>query len=304
MAEVAFFGKDHFRRSQPGYRFLPFRFIDLDGRKVLVNEAGEHLIVDQSVFNAFIAKALPRTSDTYHDLKSRHFLWDSPSDVPIRLLATKYRTKKGFLEGFTKLHLFVVTLRCDHSCPYCQVSRVSSDRVKFDMSKETALRSLDLVFRSPAPQLKIEFQGGEALLNWELVEFIVLDAEARAAASGKAVQFVVATNVAGLTDDMLAFMKVHEMLVSTSLDGPQALHNANRPRPGNDSYERTIDGITRARKVLGEDAVSALMTTTRLSLDQPEAIVDEYLDLSETDQPLRVCRSQSGPHRLQAPGVH
>jgi uncharacterized protein len=277
MANIVFFTKEHFRRSEPEYRFLPFRFIDLDGRKVLVNEAGEHLIVDQSAFDAFIAKTLPRVSDTYQNLKSRHFLWDSPSDVPIRLLAIKYRTKKGFLAGFTKLHIFVVTLRCDHSCPYCQVSRVSSDRAKFDMSHETALRSLDLVFRSPAHELKIEFQGGEALLNWELVEFIVCEAEARAVASGKEIEFVVATNVAFLSDEILEFMKAHRMLVSTSLDGPRALHNANRPRPGNDSYERTIDGIARARSVLGTDAVSALMTTTRLSLEQPEAIVDEYV---------------------------
>ena len=135
MADVVFFGKDHFSRSEPEYRFLPFRFIDLDERKVLVNEVGEYLVVDQPAFDAFIAKTLPRSSDVYRDLKSRHFLWDSPSDMPIRLLATKYRTKKGFLAVFTKLHIFVVTLRCDHSCPYCQVSRVSSDREKFDMSR-------------------------------------------------------------------------------------------------------------------------------------------------------------------------
>src|SRR5262249_55860913 len=61
------------------------------------------------------------------------------------------------------------------------------------------------------------------------------------------------------------------------LDGPAALHNANRPRPGNDSYEKTIEGIERARSVLGHAAVSALMTTTRQSLDRPEAIIDEYV---------------------------
>jgi len=277
MASVVFYGKDHFQRSEPQYRFLPFRFIDLDDRKVLVNEVGEHLVVSQPVFDAFLGKSLLRGSDAYQDLKSRHFLWDSAPDVPIRLLSTKYRTKRGFLGGFTKLHIFVVTLRCDHSCPYCQVSRVSSDRAKFDMSRETALRSLDLVFRSPAEQPKIEFQGGEALLNWELVEFIVHEAEARAAATGKTVEFVVATNVAFLNDQILSFMKQHHMLVSTSLDGPAPLHNANRPRPGNDSYERTLAGIERAREVLGHDAVSALMTTTRLSLDHPEAIVDEYV---------------------------
>jgi uncharacterized protein len=62
------------------------------------------------------------------------------------------------------------------------------------------------------------------------------------------------------------------------LDGPRQLHNANRPRPQRDSYERTIDGIRRVREALGHDAVAALMTTTEASLSCPEAIIDEYVE--------------------------
>jgi len=65
--------------------------------------------------------------------------------------------------------------------------------------------------------------------------------------------------------------------LSTSLDGPAFLHNTNRPRPGRTSHALAIDGIQRARTALGHDRVAALMTTTRLSLDHPEAIVDEYV---------------------------
>ncbi len=46
-----------------------------------------------------------------------------------------------------------------------------------------------------------------------------------------------------------------------------------------DSYKRTVAGIARARAILGTDAVSALTTLTRASLDQPEAIIDEYVRL-------------------------
>jgi hypothetical protein len=43
------------------------------------------------------------------------------------LLATKYRTKKAFLDGFTSLHIFVVSLRCEHSCSVsCARSRRAS----------------------------------------------------------------------------------------------------------------------------------------------------------------------------------
>jgi His-Xaa-Ser system radical SAM maturase HxsB len=76
---------------------------------------------------------------------------------------------------------------------------------------------------------------------------------------------------------MLDFCRQHQIYISTSLDGPAFIHNANRPRSGNDAYELTVRGITRVREALGHDAVSALMTTTRLSLEHPEAIVDEYV---------------------------
>jgi sulfatase maturation enzyme AslB (radical SAM superfamily) len=132
-----------------GYRLLPFRFLPFDGlRTLLVNEAGEPLFVRNDDFAAFVERTLDSRSDAYLDLKAKHFLFDSGSLAPFELLVAKYRTKKSFLDGFARLHIFVVTLRCEHSCHYCQVSRVSSDRPRYDMSAETVSRSLDLVFRS------------------------------------------------------------------------------------------------------------------------------------------------------------
>jgi His-Xaa-Ser system radical SAM maturase HxsB len=258
------------------YRLLPFRFLRFDeDRTLLVNEAGELHFLPHDTLQPFVQHDLSPSSDDYADLKAKHFLFDSDSLAPFELLSTKIRTKKAFLDGFTSLHIFVVSLRCEHSCHYCQVSRVSADRTRYDMSAETARRALDLTFRSLAPRLKIELQGGEPLLNFERVRQIVLDARARA--DGRAVEFVVTTNLALLDDEMLGFFREHNVFLSTSLDGPAELHNANRPRPGNDSHARTIANLRRAREVLGHDRVAALMTTTRLSLHSPEAIVDEYV---------------------------
>jgi His-Xaa-Ser system radical SAM maturase HxsB len=78
---------------------------------------------------------------------------------------------------------------------------------------------------------------------------------------------------------MLHFFRDEEVSVSTSLDGPAFLHNANRPRPGGNSHELTLDNIERARAILGRQHVAALMTTTRLSLDHPKEIIDEYVRL-------------------------
>jgi His-Xaa-Ser system radical SAM maturase HxsB len=274
---ITFHVREHFSPPTDDYNLLPFRFLDFDGRKFLVNEVGEHLFLEQATFEAFVSHRLERSTPEYSDLKSKHFLFDSGAALPVSLLATKYRTKRSFLAGFTGLHIFVVSLRCDHSCHYCQVSRVSINKQKYDMSEETARRAIDLVFRSPANPLKIEFQGGEPLLNFELVQLIVTETERRAAIDGRSVEFVIATNLAFLSDEVLAFCRTHEVLISTSLDGPAFLHNANRPRPGNDSYEVATRSIDRVRQELGFDRVSALMTTSRLSLEHPVEIVDEYV---------------------------
>jgi His-Xaa-Ser system radical SAM maturase HxsB len=145
------------------------------------------------------------------------------------------------------------------------------------MTEATADKALDLVFRSPSPTLKIEFQGGEPLLNFPLIKYIVQGAHRRNSLSAKSLQFVITTNLALLSDEILEFCKAHDILISTSLDGPADLHNLNRPRPGRDAYERAIAGIARVREVLGHDRVSALMTTTRASLGRARDVVDEYV---------------------------
>ena len=263
-----------------GYRTLPFRFMELsEDRYVASNMIGEFAVMDRDKLTQFAEGRLAYAEPLYGELKSKHFLIDDDSGVAVDLLALKVRTKLAPLANFTGLHIFVATLRCEHSCPYCQVSRANDDRPEFDMSEETANRALDLVFRSPAAALKIEFQGGESLLNQPLIEFVVGEAKRRNESAKRDLAFVIATNLAVLDDRALSFARTHDIQLSTSLDGPRDLHNKNRPRPGGDSYERAVAGIKRARLALGRDSVGALMTTTAASLSRAREIIDEYVAL-------------------------
>jgi His-Xaa-Ser system radical SAM maturase HxsB len=259
---------------------MPFRFERFDADRVLVtNMVGEHLFLTTSEFEQFVSVSPPESPNLVRRLRAKHLIRPVDDDLPLELLALKTRTRFDRLAQFTALHMFVVSLRCDHSCPYCQVSRQSTDKARFDMSEETAERALELVFRSPSPQIKIEFQGGEPLLNFPLVRKIVLDAKAMNQHWSRDLSFVIATNLALLDDEVLAFCDEHDVFISTSLDGPRDLHNSNRPRPGHDSWELAVAGIRRAREGLGVDRVSALMTTTAGSLGRVREIVDTYLEL-------------------------
>lgn len=267
-----------YRASDERYSLLPFRFTRLPGERVLlVNQIGEWLAIPGPLLEPLIERHLPSSHPLFDDLVAKHFVLLDRYRAALDVLATGLRTRYQPLAEFTGLHLFVVTLRCDHSCPYCQVSRVSSDKDAFDMSEATAERAVDLMFRSPSRQLKVEFQGGESLLNLDRIRHIVELVERRNAVEHRQVQFVIATNLAQLSDEALDLSKKHGIFISTSLDGPAWLHNANRRRPGGDSHQRTVQGIERVRAALGEHGVAALMTTTMRSLDCPEAIVDEYV---------------------------
>lgn len=267
----------NFRPSET-YRLLPFRFSKLCGdRYVLTNDVGEYAVLQRKELYALVERRLDVNGPVYRTLKSRHFLFDDTSRVALDLLALKYRSRAASLAQFTGLHIFVTTLRCDHSCHYCQVSRQSEDRPHFDMSVDHANKALTHVFRSPSRSLKIEFQGGEPLLNFDIIRHVVTRAREINATENRDLTFVIASNLSLLNDEVLEFCHQHDIFLSTSLDGPADLHNRQRPRRSGDSYERTVAAIRRARAVLGPDSVSALMTTTPASLDRVEDIIDEYV---------------------------
>ena len=122
----------------------------------------------------------------------------------------------------------------------------------------------------------MEFQGGEPSLMPDLMKFGIERAEEINKTEKRNLTYVLCTNCRRLTAELLAICKQYHVLISTSLDGPAFIHNKDRGR--DDSYEKTIAGITKAREVLGQDAVSVLMTTSELSLDYPNEIVDEYVN--------------------------
>lgn len=270
---------EYYTRSD-SYELLPFKFDRLnESEYVITNMSGEFHVIDAAALNALVNKRLPNSSDLIPTLRSKQFIRFSNEEAPLQLLALKVRTRMARLSEFTNLHIFVVTLRCDHSCPYCQVSRQSESKDRFDMTQEMADRSLDFVFRTPNKAIKIEFQGGEPLLNFDMVKYVVAEAKRRNLSESRDLQFVIATTLSLLTDEILEFCKLHHIVLSSSLDGPADLHNANRPRPGRDSYQRFEEGLHKARAMLGYDQVSALMTTTDKSLLRVREIIDEYLRL-------------------------
>ncbi len=281
MTKTVFRDPSAFAESGP-WRFMPFRFHRLSADRVLLtNQGGEFALLDTADFDTFAGGTVPSDSSLHLDLKSKGFLTHGPDETELRVAASQFRTKKAFLEGGPKLHIFVPTLRCNQGCGYCQVSRAGVETCGVDMTSETASKAIDIMLSCPAKAVTMEFQGGEALLAFDMVKWMTVTASERAAKLGKAVRFVICTNLTLLTDEHLTFFAEHGVSVSTSLDGPAFLHDRNRPISGGGAHDIVVRNIARCNEALGSGFTSALMTSTVHSLPHARAIIDEYIAVGQ-----------------------
>ena len=258
------------------YYLLPFDFTHVAGKEVLVNEVGDMVIVPNGTVEKLVNRTMEQ-DDLFKSLVANFFVSEKLVPPLLDIYAARLREKKLFMDHFTALHIFVVTLQCNQNCVYCQASSRKEQSEHCTMSYEVMERSVELMFRSPAPVLTMEFQGGEPSLHPEIIRFGIEKAEEKKLSYGREVRYVLCTNCVNLTDEMLEICKQYHVLISTSLDGPAYLHNSNRGKV--DSYEKVTAGIEKARTVLGSEQVSALMTTSVQALNYPIEIVDEYVKL-------------------------
>ena len=261
------------------YNFLPFRFQRKSQNTLLTNEVGDFAILSNKTFEEFIQKKLNKNQDEFLNLKSKNFLYDQNLSNIIEVLSTKYRTKNKFLYDSVSLHMFVVTLRCNQKCSYCHVSSQNEKAGNiYNMDKKTARKCVEFAFNTPSHSIKIEFQGGEPLLNFDVVKAIVEYSETLNESYQKHLEFVICTNLVNLRQEHLDYFKEKKIVISTSLDGPREIHNKFRKlRNGSGSYDQVIHNIEWAKNELEEGSVSALMTVTSHNVNRLKDVVDEYI---------------------------
>ena len=162
------------RKPVSSYKILPFQFKHIfDDVVLLVNECGDFIFLKSDIFDKFIRHILSNQDENFLRLKSHLFVAQDEIESSLQKISARYRTKKSFLRDFTTLHMMVITLRCNQRCEYCQVSCAEEDAQNYDMKTDVARRIVDTIFSAPTKNPKIEFQGGEPLLNWPVIKDVV-----------------------------------------------------------------------------------------------------------------------------------
>ncbi len=265
------------------YQILPYRFHRCSSEEyLLTNDAGEYIFLKNAEFEKLNNGTLTPADEAFYDLASKQIITCDRIEDVVHMLAVKFRTKKSILRDFTSLHMVVPTIRCNSSCIYCQVARRTKCENNSDMSFATAKNVVKTIFQSPSHFIKIEFQGGDPSVRFDLVEYIIEEVELANIRYKKELSFVICTNLTLLDEKKVKYLKKHNCLISTSLDGPKDLHDINRPL-----QDKTLDhhavfetNLKMIRKIWNDnDCVSALMTTSKFSLGRFREIIDEYIRL-------------------------
>ncbi len=251
-----------------------FRYKWIKDRYLLVTDTGEYIFLGDKEFKDFIEGRMDKRSQTYNILDENNFCRNT---IDKNNSVASYRTNYAYLRRGTWLHIVIPTLRCNHSCIYCQAESYSQCDKGYDMTKVTARRVVDTIFESPSDTITIEFQGGEPLFNWEVIVYIVNYALKKNKSIKKNLYFVLVTNLTLMTKEKLRFLFKNNVGICTSLDGPKFIHDRNRPmNNGKSGYEVTAKWI-KELSLLQYGFSNALVTINRHSLNYPRQIIQEHL---------------------------
>ena len=100
-------------------QLLPLRFEQLRGDRYLVNNfVGDGLLLTRKELDQIISLDLTPGDGLYERAYEKLLFSAKGQQSQLQLLAMRLRSRMAFLKFPTALHIFVVTLRCEHSCPY------------------------------------------------------------------------------------------------------------------------------------------------------------------------------------------
>lgn len=238
---------------------------------LITNDAGDWAVLSEAEFNDLVEGRVVDGHACFRDLQGKGFLRDGLDlDALAARIARRHRhVRRG-------PHVHVVNL----------ISRTGGSGTPIKMNRETAEQVVALAMQSGSPTLQFEIQadGGEPLQNYETLCLFVDYAKARGTDCGKSLTFRLLTNLTAMDEERAEWLIANDVRLCTTLDGPAALHDANRQWKGGSPHSevaRWVGYFERRYRELGRDStkwrVDALVTVTRSMLGSAREIVDEYV---------------------------
>lgn len=251
-----------------------FRWGRVAGRVLVTTDAGDWAILAEAEFADLLAGRITDTHPRFTELQRKGLLRDG---LDLDALAARLSQRSRHVRRNAYLHVVTLTTRGGRT----------NGEAAIDMSRAVAEQVADVILQSMSAALTVELQGdgGEPLHNFDVLVHLVDALQTRNKRStGKTLTLRVATTLAAMTEERAEWLIANDVRVATTLDGPAALHDANRAwRPGSRHADvvRWLDYFARRYAELGRDpeewSVEASVTVTRQVLPAWRAVVDEYV---------------------------
>ncbi len=256
-----------------------FRFKKFGSDYLITNDIAKYSFLTKDEFGDFISGKIKEWKK-YNELLERWFIKNEDYEKNMTL---KFAKKNEFLAFWPSLHIIVTTLRCNHKCQYCHAAVAPMTAKEMDMTEETAKKVVDTIFYTSNPNLTIEFQWWESLVNWDIVKYIVEYAKIKATHLKKNVRFALVTNLTLMDDEKLKYLLDNNVWLSTSLDWDEETHNFNRTFKDWNSFKQVTYWIKRIneeyKKRGGNQKIGALLTVSKKTLPKYKEVIDTYVDL-------------------------
>ncbi len=253
----------------------PFYFKQFDDNKILISNMNKKfMFVNKNEFKMLYENTC---QGNFRDqMLNNYFIYE---DNNINEIVDHYRQINSVLFKYTFLHIFVLTLECNLDCIYCQAEY--NQKSSSHMTKTIAKKAVDIALSSPEKNLTFEFQGGEPLLNFDVLKYII---EYSTEVKGdKTINYSLITNAQIISEKILDYLVDKDVNICISIDGPKELHDINRPSKCKISnYDKAVFWLKKAKEKYrlknAENKVSALPTITRHSFKFYKEIVDFYVE--------------------------
>lgn len=288
--------QNNFRGIDEFYTFNEYFTYDVGDEQVLLTTRHRAWVVlTKEEYGLVRAKRVHEDPALYKTLINLNIILTKGN---IKNAAKQYGDKYEFTRRAPSLHIVVPTHRCNLVCAYCHArSHPNACKKETDMDEDLAKMTIDFMFSIPRggyKQQNVEIQGGEALLRWDICQYMIEYTKKKSESLGwKKPSFVIGTNLTLMDKDILGeidrdFKQGYHWNISSSLDGPRHIHNAHRKYPnGKGSYDDVIYWIRLLKSDYPHLFSSCIPTVTKAGIGHEKEIINEYLKHKLTNIKLR-----------------
>ena len=279
--------KDSKPAKKLGFSYLPFLYKKIKNKYLITTKVGSWIILNQNELGELFNMNIKKDTPLFKKLLANDIIVNREN---IGRIIKNYRNLNLNLFQGPSLHIISLTSSCNQKCVYCHAS--ANDK-KIMLDKKTAIKFLESIFQTNSNAITIEFQGGETLLNWDMLKLIIEQANHLNRIEKKNLRMTLVSNLSLINEQQMDYLLEKNISLCTSLDGPKHVHDANRKFLDNiGTYDTLIKKIKLIRAKLkkagkSQELLQALPTITKNSLKYHKEIIDEYINQGFTTIHLR-----------------